>query len=84
MPQLDKLYYTRKDFLYVNIFWLLFLEFRNGGGLMKFVFFSLFAFMFFAGCSATWHGVKEDTSHSVEWTKEQVNHGAAYIKEKTE
>ncbi|MDD2369148.1 MAG: hypothetical protein PHQ90_07585 [Sulfuricurvum sp.] len=39
---------------------------------------------FFSGCSATWHGVKEDTSHSVEWTKEQVNHGAAYVKEKTE
>jgi PBP1b-binding outer membrane lipoprotein LpoB len=42
------------------------------------------ALVFFAGCSATWNGVKEDTSHSVDWTKEQVNHGAAYVKEKTE
>ena len=40
--------------------------------------------VFFSGCSATWNGVKEDTSHSVEWTKEKVNNGASYVKEKTE
>lgn len=42
------------------------------------------ALVFLSGCSATWHGVREDTSHSLEWSKEQVNHGAAYVKEKTE
>jgi hypothetical protein len=40
--------------------------------------------VFISGCSATWNGVKEDTSHSVDWTKEKVNHGANYVKEKTE
>lgn len=40
--------------------------------------------LFLSGCSATWNGVKEDTSHSVDWTKEKVNHGANYVKEKTE
>ncbi|MDD2265423.1 hypothetical protein [Sulfuricurvum sp.] len=51
---------------------------------MKSFLYTTLAFVFLSGCSATWHGVKEDTSHSVEWTKEQVNHGAAYVKEKTE
>jgi hypothetical protein len=42
------------------------------------------ALVLLSGCSATWNGVKEDTSHSVDWTKEKVNHGANYVKEKTE
>jgi len=51
---------------------------------MKSVFFSLLTLVFLNGCSATWNGVQQDTSHAVDWTKEQVNHGAAYVKEKTE
>ena len=39
---------------------------------------------FVVGCSNTWHGVKEDTNNAVEWSKEKVNKGASYIKEKTE
>jgi putative lipoprotein len=40
---------------------------------------------FFAvGCSNTWHGVKEDTHNAKEWTKEKINDGASYVKEKTE
>jgi len=38
----------------------------------------------FSGCSATWSGVKEDTSKAADWTKEKVNQGTAYVKEKTE
>jgi uncharacterized lipoprotein YajG len=47
---------------------------------------SLFAIMslaLFTGC-ATWHGVKQDTSTAVEWSKEKVNKGADFVKEKTE
>ena len=36
-----------------------------------------------SGC-ATWYGIKKDTSDGVEWTKEKVNQGANYVKEKTE
>lgn len=39
---------------------------------------------FMVGCSNTWHGVKEDTNNAVEWSKEKVNSGATYVKEKTE
>ena len=40
---------------------------------------------FFAvGCSNTWHGVKEDSHNAKEWTKEKINDGASYVKEKTE
>lgn len=35
------------------------------------------------GC-ATWEGIKEDTSDAAEWSKEKVNEGATYIKEKTD
>lgn len=38
----------------------------------------------FSGCSATWSGVQEDTSKAADWTKEKVNQGASYVKEKTE
>jgi hypothetical protein len=37
-----------------------------------------------SGCTATWHGVKEDTSSNLDWTKQKVNKGADYVKEKTE
>lgn len=47
------------------------------------LFISLFLFLF-AGCSATWSGVQEDTSEALDWTKAKVNRGADYIKEKTE
>ena len=36
------------------------------------------------GCSATWSGIKEDTSSATTWTKGKVNQGATSIKEKTE
>lgn len=39
--------------------------------------------LIFCGC-ATWQGVKEDTRDGVEWTKDKVNQGARYVKEKTE
>lgn len=39
--------------------------------------------IFFAGC-ATWSGIKEDTGTAAEWTKEKVNKGAGFVKEKTE
>ena len=38
---------------------------------------------FLSGC-ATWGGVKQDAKDSAEWTKEKVNQGATYVKEKTE
>ena len=40
--------------------------------------------LFAAGSANTWHGVKEDTHNAKEWTKEKVNSGASYVKEKTE
>jgi hypothetical protein len=36
-----------------------------------------------SGC-ATWGGVKKDAKDGAEWTKEKINHGAEYVKEKTE
>ncbi|MDO9208888.1 MAG: hypothetical protein Q7T91_11615 [Sulfuricurvum sp.] len=36
------------------------------------------------GCSATWQGVKEDTSKATDWTKDKVNEGATTVKQKTE
>jgi len=39
--------------------------------------------LLFAGC-ATWSGIKEDTGTAKEWTKEQINQGASFVKEKTE
>ncbi len=36
------------------------------------------------GCSATWKGVKEDTTSAKDWTKDKVNDGATTVKEKTE
>ena len=36
-----------------------------------------------SGC-ATWGGIKKDTRDGAEWTKEKINQGASYVKEKTE
>jgi len=44
---------------------------------------SILTIVFLSGC-ATWGGIKKDTSDGVEWTKEKVNKGAEYVKEKTE
>jgi len=41
------------------------------------------ALLAFSGCSATWNGIKEDTSSATDWSKKQVNGGASYIQEKT-
>lgn len=46
----------------------------------------LFPFLMIAllsGC-ATWGGVKKDARDSADWTKEKINRGAEYVKEKTE
>lgn len=42
------------------------------------------ALLLCTGCSATWQGVKEDTSSATTWTKDKVNQGATSVKEKTE
>lgn len=44
----------------------------------------LLSILALSGCSATWSGVKEDTSNAADWTKGKVNQGASYVKEKTE
>lgn len=49
---------------------------------MKFLF-TLVIIAFFSGC-ATWNGIKKDTSDGVDWTKDKINKGAEYVKEKTE
>ena len=37
-----------------------------------------------SGCSATWSGVKEDTSSATDWSKKKVSDSASFVKEKTE
>jgi len=44
---------------------------------------SILTIVLLSGC-ATWGSIKKDTSDGVEWTKEKVNKGAEYVKEKTE
>ena len=39
----------------------------------------LCAAFFMVGCSNTWHG-----GNAVEWSKDKVNKGATYVKDKTE
>ena len=51
---------------------------------MRYILAALLALMVFSGCSNTWHGVKEDSHNAKEWTKEKINDGASYVKEKTE
>ena len=57
----------------------MFLEFK-----MRHVFVILALIFVFSGCSNTWSGVKQDTKEAGEWTKEKVNDGATWVKEKTE
>ncbi|MCR1810900.1 MULTISPECIES: hypothetical protein [Sulfurospirillum] len=49
---------------------------------MKYLF-PLFCIALLSGC-ATWGGIKKDAKDGYEWTKEKVNDGATYVKEKTE
>lgn len=51
---------------------------------MRYIFVLLSIVFLMAGCSNTWSGVKKDTNNAVEWSKEKVNEGATYVKEKTE
>ncbi len=43
----------------------------------------IFAVLLLSGC-ATWDGIKSDSKDAATWTKEKVNDGATYVKEKTE
>lgn len=45
---------------------------------------SLLTVALLCGCAATWNGIKKDTSDGIDWTKEKINKGAEYVKEKTE
>ena len=40
---------------------------------MRIILATLIGIFLFSGCSATWSGIKEDTSKAVDWTKEKVN-----------
>ncbi|MFY9143491.1 hypothetical protein [Sulfuricurvum sp.] len=40
--------------------------------------------LFSTGCSATWSGIKEDSSDAKDWTAKKIDESADYIKEKTE
>ncbi len=51
---------------------------------MRYVLSFITEMLLFTGCSATWSGVKQDSSDAYDWTKGQVHRGAAYVKEKTE
>jgi PBP1b-binding outer membrane lipoprotein LpoB len=50
---------------------------------MKNIVLITFITLIFSGCSATWNGIKEDTSSAADWSKKQVNGGASYVQEKT-
>lgn len=51
---------------------------------MKSLLVPIIGLLFLSGCSATWEGVKQDSSEAWKWSKGQVNQGASYVKEKTE
>lgn len=51
---------------------------------MKYTLLIVTALVLCSGCSATWKGIKEDTSSATTWTKGEVNDGATSVKEKTE
>jgi hypothetical protein len=51
---------------------------------MKYLLTLTLTLVFFSGCAATWNGVKDDTTNAVDWTKDKVNQGAGYVKDKTE
>lgn len=50
---------------------------------MKHIFLALSIIGLMSGC-ATWGGIKKDAKDGAEWTKEKVNQGASYVKEKTD
>ena len=50
---------------------------------MKNILLALVVVGLMSGC-ATWGGIKKDAKDSAEWTKEKINNGANYVKEKTE
>ena len=50
---------------------------------MKNIFLTLVVVSLMSGC-ATWGGIKKDAKDGYEWTKEKINDGASYVKEKTE
>lgn len=43
----------------------------------------LLMIMLLSGC-ATWSGIKKDANTGAEWSKDKVNQGASYVKEKTD
>lgn len=51
---------------------------------MKYSLLIVAALLLCTGCSATWKGMKKDTSRATTWTKGEVNEGAAAVKAKTE
>jgi hypothetical protein len=56
----------------------------NEGSTMKRSLLIATALLLCTGCSATWKGMKEDTSSATSWTKGEVNKGATSVKEKTQ
>ena len=50
---------------------------------MKSIFLALILVGLISGC-ATWGGIKKDAKDGYELTKEKINDGASYVKEKTE
>jgi len=54
------------------------------GFFMRRLFVAIIILIAFGGCSNTWHGVKEDAGNAVDWSKEKINRGAGWVKEKTE
>ena len=50
---------------------------------MKSIFLALILVGLISGC-ATCGGIKKDAKDGYEWTKEKINDGASYVKEKTE
>jgi predicted small secreted protein len=51
---------------------------------MKYFAFLAALLVMFSGCSNTWHGVKKDAGNAADWTKDRVNDGATWVKEKTD
>lgn len=51
---------------------------------MKLLFPAIASLFLLCGCTATWSGVKQDSSDAWQWTKQKVNEGADYVREKTE
>lgn len=50
---------------------------------MKNILLALMTVFLISGC-ATWGGIKKDAKDGAHWTKEKINQGAEYVKEKTD